>query len=307
MFLMSVGKVLKLDHLAFAPDGQSLVGCTDFGAYLWCELRDGQKPEHLSGTSRARFARFTPDGGQLFVAGHELVRRDTASGNTVVVPLWNMHPIRFDLSPDGNRLIVEQWVNGRGLYDTRVACRPASDPTEANTFWVHQHTGPQHHRPQFLPGGDRFVQWDDSQLYERRIVTYDAATGEEVMRSAPYQQTISTSFLSPDGRWLAGLRVGADITRVFIWPLDPTADEPACITNDTKKGFTGVAFHPAGRFVAITSNDKTVKLYDTATWEPARTFTWDIGKVRSVCFSPDGTLAAAGSDTGKVILWDVDL
>jgi hypothetical protein len=29
--------------------------------------------------------------------------------------------------------------------------------------------------------------------------------------------------------------------------------------------------------------------------------------MRSVAFSPDALLAAAGSDTGKVVFWDVDV
>lgn len=71
--------------------------------------------------------------------------------------------------------------------------------------------------------------------------------------------------------------------------------------------FTGMAFHPSGRYLAATSNDATVKLYDTASWQLATSFTWDVGRLRSVAFSPDGTLAAVGSDTGRVVVWDVDL
>jgi WD40 repeat protein len=79
------------------------------------------------------------------------------------------------------------------------------------------------------------------------------------------------------------------------------------LTSPDKKHFTSLAFHPSGRFLAATSNDATVKLYDTSNWSLATTYTWDIGRMRSVAFSPDGLLAAAGSDTGRVVVWDVDV
>lgn len=77
--------------------------------------------------------------------------------------------------------------------------------------------------------------------------------------------------------------------------------------NDNRKHFTAIAFHPSGRYLAATSNDATVKLYDTDTWQLAKTFEWNVGRLRSVAFSPDGALAAVGSDTGKIVVWDVDL
>jgi WD40 repeat protein len=76
--------------------------------------------------------------------------------------------------------------------------------------------------------------------------------------------------------------------------------------NNTSKAFTGLAFHPSGRFLAATSNDATVKFYDTATWKVAEAYDWEIGRLRSVAFSPDGMLAAAGGDKGKIVVWDVD-
>ena len=68
-----------------------------------------------------------------------------------------------------------------------------------------------------------------------------------------------------------------------------------------------LAFHPSGRFLAATSNDATVKLYDTATWKRAQSFDWNIGRLRSVAFSPDGMLAAGRGARGKIVVWDVDL
>jgi WD40 repeat protein len=86
---------------------------------------------------------------------------------------------------------------------------------------------------------------------------------------------------------------------------DPSAPV-AAIKNDSRKHFTGAAFHPGGRFLAATSNDHTVKFYDTATWNRAGGFDWEVGRLRSVAFSADGTLAAAGTDKGQIVLWDVD-
>ncbi len=94
---------------------------------------------------------------------------------------------------------------------------------------------------------------------------------------------------------------------VYLFDPNDLSLPPRILKNDGKKHFTGVAFHPSGRLLGVTSNDTTVKFYDTETWAVTSTFNWDIGKLRSIAFSNDGTLAAAGSDTGKVVIWDVDL
>ena len=103
--------------------------------------------------------------------------------------------------------------------------------------------------------------------------------------------------------WLAA-RSGRS---VLVWDAGNLSVKPRKILNDSPSHFTGIAFHPSGRYLAATSNDETVKLYDTASWQIAKSFTWNVGRLRSVAFSPDGTLAAAGSDTGRVVVWDVDL
>ena len=100
------------------------------------------------------------------------------------------------------------------------------------------------------------------------------------------------------GRW--GVWIG-------VFRTEDMNAAPVTFRNDNRKEFTGLAFHPSGRYLAATSNDATVKLYDTGTWELAHAFDWDIGRLRSVAFSPDGMLAAAGGDRGKIVVWDVDL
>jgi WD40 repeat protein len=73
-----------------------------------------------------------------------------------------------------------------------------------------------------------------------------------------------------------------------------------------RRNLTGLAYHPSGKRLAAACNDETVRVFDTTTWEEVSKFIWKSGRLRSVTYSADGTLAAAGSDTGKVIVWDVD-
>lgn len=88
--------------------------------------------------------------------------------------------------------------------------------------------------------------------------------------------------------------------------LDRPQSAPVKRLNTSLKHFTSAAFSPDGRWLATTSNDALVTLWDTTSWEPARQLAWDIGRLRSVAFSPDGTLCAAGSDAGQVVVWDFD-
>ena len=161
--------------------------------------------------------------------------------------------------------------------------------------------------PLFLPDGDRFV------LVEHRRhrtphwfanrATYSLKNGAELDVSGCLQELPELVALSCD-RSRVACRTRETI---YVYPTAGGVLDFGYIKNDSKKHFTGVAFHPSGKYLAATSNDATVKLYDTTTWAVARTFTWDIGKMRSIAFSPDGTLAAAGSDSGKVVVWDVDV
>jgi WD40 repeat protein len=68
-----------------------------------------------------------------------------------------------------------------------------------------------------------------------------------------------------------------------------------------------VAFTPDSRFLAAARNDRTVQLWETASWSPAAAFDWQIGSLVSLAIAPDGMRAAAGSKRGKIVVWDIDL
>ena len=80
--------------------------------------------------------------------------------------------------------------------------------------------------------------------------------------------------------------------------LRKTVDKPA---------FTAVKFDPSGRLLAASCDDDTVRFWDTRHWQEMQRFTWDLGGINDVTFSPDGLRAACAGDSGKIVIWDVDL
>jgi WD40 repeat protein len=292
------GQNQRLEQVLFAPNGTDVLAPARRGTQAWRPFQAGGAPQLLP----VKFpwdACFTPDGTTLYVTNSRLWRVDYATGAVSALTDRAAQSLRFALARAGDRYLFGEAGAAQPYFSMRVA--------DGQTIW-HRPGGDWWGHPLFLPGDAEFVGLvvEGANRRERkfRIVTYDAATGEERGRSNPLAGESVERVVSPDGALLA--------CRVTVWvhvyPLrEPFTKPLATLRNDNRKEFTDIAFHPSGKYLAAASNDATIKLYDTSTWAVARTFTWDIGRMRSVAFSPDGTLAAAGSDKGKVVVWDVDL
>ena len=74
----------------------------------------------------------------------------------------------------------------------------------------------------------------------------------------------------------------------------------------SRKLFNGLAFTPDGSRLLTASNDESVRVWAAPNWIEATGYAWKIGKLGCVAVSADGTLAAAGGSTGKVVVWDLD-
>jgi WD40 repeat protein len=301
----AAGPKARIDQLAFAPDGRSLATPVRGRIImLWTALASGARPEVVTlpdgGATRLTFG----PSGTLFAGNDQLFAVDLASRAAVRVPTDKWHSVGFGASPDGTRLVVSEYPPDGET--TRLTCWPVGDFAEP--LWQTTVRAHVYLPPLFPAAGDVFVQSESTRdpgtrHWRSLRVLRSLATGAALDSSKPLIEHPERIALSPDGSHFA-IRVRE---RVYVYPGAGGWEVVQSVTNDSKKHFTGIAFHPSGRHLAATSNDATVKLYDTTTWEVIRTFTWDIGRMRSITFSPDGTLAAAGSDTGKVVVWDVDV
>jgi WD40 repeat protein len=252
-----------------------------------------------------------PSGRWVFgwKGGYELAAYHPTKRKTVVERV-EAYPSHLALTPDGRTLLFD-WCESFSHYQNGYASRTWSD---AETFGpgfsvvVDTSGSRSAHRLTCcglapLSDNKRFVTVNWRMLGRPRLAVRSTATGKALAEIAIEARDQPTLAVSRDGN-LAAVAVARS---VFVFATTDLARPLRTVKNDNRKHFTGIAFHPSGKYLAATSNDATVKLYDTTTWDVARTFTWDIGKMRSIAFSPDGALAAAGSDSGKVVVWDVDL
>jgi WD40 repeat protein len=280
-----------------------LAAATDRGISLFQNLERG-KPQKLDVYPYADMG-FAEGDQILFVPEHGALNHvDLATGTVKKMRLATHDRMaRIAMTRDSHQFVLGQPSGER--HPGYLSRRSSSAPTES--LWQQPF-----HRA-WIKG--LFVLEDRDEILvvvqnervfptEFWFETTSLSTGAEGRRSDLLAGDFEDAALSPDGRCLAVFNA----TRVYVYPTLASFTRLSCtLKNEGRKSFTGIAFHPTGLFLAATSNDTTVKLYDTATWQLAKTFTWDVGRLRSVAFSPDGALAAVGSDTGKVVVWDVDL
>jgi len=129
-------------------------------------------------------------------------------------------------------------------------------------------------------------------------------------------QTTSTQDGGAQDQRGIGLKPDAQQKQATPEPAQPRGARPELVlqTGYAVMAATGLSFSPDGRLLATYSGmfSGQVKLWDVATGHELRTLAADTGGadfvgggVRSVAFSRDGRLVAAGSDDGSTKVWDV--
>jgi WD40 repeat protein len=294
--------------LAFSASGDALAAAVpNHGLFLWNLNDGGDDGVHLdsSATLQTRALHFTPDGRSLaWFAGQsrKVYNRDQrrAAVTKFATP---GRLIGMTQTPDGGRLVTQHIFPEPALIGWSGAGVDWEQDWSINTESLSVHTVaacPTGKRLAVLcretrPG--RF--WDMNPI---QLELRSAVNGIVRARTKYPPKYGGPLLFSPDGTQV----VGSNDMTLLVWPV-PGLGAATLIRNDSRKHFTSLAYHPTGRHLFAASNDGTVHVFDTTTWERVRRFKWGLGRLRSVAVSPDGTLAAAGGDRGEVAFWDVDL
>ncbi|MBX9582796.1 MAG: WD40 repeat domain-containing protein [Gemmataceae bacterium] len=234
-----------------------------------------------------------PDGDRCWVAWNDGLHACRTADGRRLTGTAGVSAHHLASSPDGKRVLAANRPHNGQRWLTTLATPPAkSKPVKRPLPDTYRHL------IGFLPDGERVVVLDGDRVRVRTVESDDDLASAKFPSRLAYYPTIS-----PDGRHL-GI---AGYSSFYLYDL-PDLGKPRRIKASKNFGdFRAFAFHPDGRTLAVIHGGPTlVKLYDLETLKPTDKLSWKLGPLRTVAYSPDGGLGAAGSNDGRIVVWDVD-
>jgi hypothetical protein len=134
------------------------------------------------------------------------------------------------------------------------------------------------------------------------VTVHDTGTGERVARwqLEPTSAVLQLAFSA------CGAKLFARSAARTVEVLDAnTGARVGELVHPGRAFVNGIAVHPDGTVACARANG-TVTMWNPHTLNADRVLDWKAGRLAGVAFSADGALAAAGTEDGKVVVWDVE-
>jgi WD40 repeat protein/serine/threonine protein kinase len=190
-------------------------------------------------------------------------------------------------SPDSSRIVTAyRWGNVIKVWDTASAKQLLSSSNPAGGI----------DSISFSPDGTRIV----AASKDKTAMVWDAVGSRVYTQLEGHKGAVDSAVFSPDCKLV--LTAGRDNT-AMVWD----AESGRLLTTlihypGLADKIYSAAFSPDGTRI-VTSGNNSAKLWETATGKLL--FSFDISRLLSALFSPDGKLIATTSWDGKAKIWDV--
>ncbi len=275
--------------LALSPDSRFCVsGGTDKKIRIW-DTRTTNLVRTIEGHQDLVSALdFAPNGDSFASASWDRTIRiwRLSSGEELQVIQTDFDRIpRIDFSPDGGRILAGSESHGLGIWKLDDPARPA--------FFAPYYRGVC---AAFAPDHDRVLHGSISGVI---AVTGLADSGRD--------RATRLSFGITDVTFLPGREraiVGAIDGSVAVLDLLPNPPVIKPLFAEHEEAVTAVAAFADGRLAASSSEDGTVRVWDTFS-QPVTGLEGSYA-FSSVTFSPDGLLLLSAGHSGSLQLWDAD-
>ncbi|MDT7687691.1 MAG: hypothetical protein QOE46_450 [Acidobacteriota bacterium] len=292
--VLQTGHAMRVDAIAFGPDSRLVAsGSADNTVRLW-ETETGRELRRLAGhTLYVRAVAFDP-GGRLLASGSAdgSVRVwDVATGAEVKTLRGVGGVISLAFSPDGRALAAGTMEKTIKLFDTAAWTEPLS-------LTGHQN---QVTSLAFSPDGRTLA----SGAKDGAVKLWDARSSRELRTLTGHTGLVKSVAFSPDGRLLASASFDGTVK---VWKTNEGIETRTL--HDFDKA-VAVAFTSDSRSLLAAAGDRSVRVFDAATWAEVRKSSGD-GASEGVeapsevaAFSPDGKFVATSNGDKAVRLRDL--
>jgi WD40 repeat protein len=290
------GHLKRVDAVAFSPDTVHLASCSKDGTVRLWDLRDGWH-RVLGGGDPGGFGEqgvaFSPDGRWLahggFRQGLCVWEVETGRARALVKRDGRLNTSALAFSP-GGWLAAATWQFAAPL-PFRIR-RWQAGTWEELTPLVELSYQEAAISLAIDPSGGRLVLGNG--------VLLDARTGERVgqLGLGGVHKLLAWS----PGRPLIALGGSSNAAQLF----DVERGSLVGKVQLAARQILGLAFTPDGRWLLTVSNEETVKAWETASFRLDWEYAWELVKLKCVAAAPDGMRAAAGTNLGQIVVWDLD-
>jgi WD40 repeat protein len=159
------------------------------------------------------------------------------------------------------------------------------------------------HLTRYSPQGDLLVSTNAGTIFWRA-----QADGQAGLAAASIEMTDGwgKADFGPDGEWIATLRdekFGSQRTHVSLWRKG-NSGPPQRVWEDALPRATFMQFSPTGRQLAVSTDDKEIRLYELNGESRQAEFLRISDWVNGFRYSPDGKTIATASKANTVNLWN---